>query len=494
MVDRLLIANRAEIAVRVIRAARMCEMETVSVYSEQDKHSMHVRLADDAVSLGLGPARDNYLNIQKLIDTAHQVQADAIHPGYGFLSESAEFAQSVIENDLTWVGPPPDAIKRLGDKLLSRQAAIEVGVPITPGTDNPVDADKAAIQAAKEIGYPIMVKAAFGGGGMGMSVVKEESELISAIRRTKKQAESAFGKSDIFIEKYVERPRHIEFQFMADSKGNVIHLGERECSIQRRHQKILEEAPSTAIDDVQRDRIGKAVKKLARNVGYESAGTAEFLYKDGEFYFNEVNARLQVEHPVTEMVTGKDLVIEQLQIASGKRLSWRQKDIEFNGHAIEMRINAEDPITDFQPSPGRVKSLVLPGGFGVRFDTHIYENYEVPPDYDSLLGKLVIWGENRKQAIFRAYYALSELAITGFPNNSAFHRVVLANKEFHQAQTTTSFIEDSQLLPYIKDAFYRRVAAVFLTGMRTSKIILPNRPINSSCKDSGRQEGTGRAP
>ncbi|MHA2253117.1 MAG: acetyl-CoA carboxylase biotin carboxylase subunit [Candidatus Kariarchaeaceae archaeon] len=491
MIERLLIANRAEIAVRVLRAARMLEMETVAVYSEQDRHCIHTRLADDAISIGPGSARNNYLNIDKLIEVAHKKEVDAIHPGYGFLSESAEFAQAVIDNDLTWVGPPPGVISTLGDKLKARQAAVEVGVPTTPGTDAPVEPNNEALKAAKEIGFPIMVKAAYGGGGMGMEVVRDEAQLIAAIKRTTRQAESAFGKSDIFLEKYVERPKHIEIQFMADTKGNVVHLGERDCSIQRRHQKLIEEAPS-AINDEQREKIGRAVKKLARNVGYENAGTAEFLYKEGEFFFNEVNARLQVEHPVTEMVTGKDLVIEQLLVASGKRLSWKQKDIEMKGHAIELRINAEDPINDFIPSPGKVKSLVMPGGFGVRFDTHMYENYTVPHDYDSLLGKLVIWGENRKQAIFRAYYALSELAITGFPNNAAFHRVVLANKEFHQGKTTTNFIDDSQLLPYIKNAFYRRVAAAFQTGMRTSKIILPNRSKDSKWKDQGKLESQGR--
>ncbi len=492
MIDRLLIANRGEIAVRIIRAANITEMETISVYSEQDKHSMHVRLADHAVSLGLGPASQNYLNINRIIEVAKEKEADAIHPGYGFLAESAEFAEAVIDNGIIWVGPPSEVIRKLGDKLKARQAATEVGIPTTPGSDKPVNADEDAIDEATTIGFPIMVKAAYGGGGMGMTVVKSKDELLDAIRRTKKQAEAAFGKSDIFIERYVVRPRHIEIQFMADSKGNIVHLGERECSIQRRHQKILEEAPSTALNDEQREKIGKAVKKLARNVGYENAGTVEFLYKDGEFFFNEVNARLQVEHPVTEVVTGKDLVVEQLRVASGKRLSWKQRDIEMKGHAIEMRINAEDPIFDFRPSPGRVKSIVQPGGFGVRFDTHLYENYNVPSDYDSLLGKLIIWGENRAQAIFRAYYALSELTISGFPTNAAFHRVVLANKAFHQGKISTLFIEDSKLLPYIKEAFFRRVAATFLTGMKTSKIILPNRSKNSEWKNISRNEATGR--
>ncbi|MDH5402160.1 MAG: acetyl-CoA carboxylase biotin carboxylase subunit [Candidatus Heimdallarchaeota archaeon] len=490
-IDRLLVANRGEIAVRIVRAARMLEMETVAIYSEQDRHSMHVRLADHSVSLEHGPARENYLNIQKILDTARSLEVDAIHPGYGFLSESAPFAQAVIDDGFTWVGPPPEAIARLGDKIQSRKAAMEVGVPLTPGTDTPVLPGKDAISAAQDIGYPIMVKAAYGGGGMGMAVVRNVDELNDALKRTRKQAEASFGRPDVFLERYVEGPRHIEIQFMADSKGNVIHMGERECSIQRRHQKIIEEAPSPAITEEEREFIGQKVKKLAKLVKYENAGTAEFLYKDGEFFFNEVNARLQVEHPVTEMVTGRDIVVEQLRIAKDRRLSWKQKDIEFNGHAIELRICAEDPIHDFRPSPGKVTSLVLPGGMGVRFDTHIYENYDVPTDYDSLLGKLIIWGEDRNQAIYRAYYALSELAVIGFPTNSSFHRVVLANKEFHEGKTTTNFIEETQLIPYIKEAFNRRVAACFAAGVKTSKVFLPSRE-DSKWKDQARLESTNR--
>lgn len=491
MIEKLLIANRAEIAVRVHRGAKMLEMETVAIYSEQDKHCMHTRIADESVSLGRGPARENYLNIDKIIEVALDQDVDAIHPGYGFLSESAEFASSVLENGLIWVGPPPEAIHKLGNKLESRSVAMDVGVPTTPGTDTPITADNEAVLLAREIGYPIMVKAAFGGGGMGMQVVRSENDLLKAIKRTSVQAAAAFGKSEIFLEKYVEEPRHIEFQFMADGHGNVVHLGERECSIQRRHQKLIEEAPSIAITPEQRDEIGEKVKKLARKVGYVNAGTAEFLFKDGEFYFNEVNARLQVEHPVTEMVTGKDLVIEQLRIASGKTLSWKQSDIEVKGHAIEMRINAEDPVNDFKPSPGKVKSFDLPGGFGVRFDSHMYDQYTVPTDYDSLLGKLIIWGEDRKQAIHRAYYALSELSIVGFPTNSAFHRVVLANREFNQGKINTNFIENSQLLPYIKEAFNRRVAALFMTGVKTSKVILPDRS-DTRWNSYGRSESIGR--
>ena len=491
MIDRLLIANRGEIAVRVIRAARMLEMDTFAIHSKQDANSLHVRLADDAIPLGGGSARDNYLNIDKIINAALEQNVDGIHPGYGFLSESAEFAQAVIDAGITWVGPPPSAIAKLGDKIASREEAEKVGVPTTPGTENPVEPNKEAMKLAKDIGYPIMVKAAYGGGGMGMKVVRDADELQSAIEQTQKQAGAAFGRSEIFLEKYVERPKHIEVQFISDSHGNVVHLGERECSIQRRHQKLIEEGPSPALTEEQRNEIGEKVKKLALAVDYENAGTAEFLYKDGEFYFNEVNARLQVEHPVTEMITGKDLVVEQLRIASGKKLSWTQNDIQTNGHAIELRINAEDPLNDFSPSWGTVNSLNTPGGFGVRFDSHIYEGYKVPTDYDSLLGKLIIWGEDREQAIYRAYYALSELSINGFSTNMPFHRVVLANKEFHQGKTTTSFIKDTQLIPYIKEAYNRRLAALIKTGMRTSKVFLPPRS-QSKWRDSSRLESSGR--
>jgi acetyl/propionyl-CoA carboxylase alpha subunit len=470
----------------------MLEMETISVYSEQDKHSMHTRISDRAISLGHGPAIENYLNENKIIRVAVDAEVDALHPGYGFLSESSQFAEKVIDAGINWIGPPPDAIRKLGDKITSRDEAAKAGIPTTPGSVSSVNPDKEALTIANEIGYPIMVKAAHGGGGLGMQVVRSSDELIKAIERTQKQAHSYFGKGDIFLEKFVEKPKHIEIQFIADGRGNVVHLGERECSIQRRHQKLIEEAPSPAISDEEREQIGKSVKKLAKLVGYENAGTAEFLYKDGEFYFNEVNARLQVEHPVTEMVTGKDLVMEQLRIGLGKRLSWRQKDIEITGHAIELRINAEDPIMNFLPTPGRVKTLVTPGGFGVRFDTHIYENYTVPNDYDPLLGKLITWGEDRKQAISRAYYSNSELAINGFPTNSSFHRVVLANPEFHKGNTSTSFIDDNKIVQYIKEAFNRRVAALFASGIKTSKVFLPNRSSNSTWKDIGRLETSGR--
>ena len=491
MIDKLLIANRGEIAVRVIRAARMLEMETISIYSDQDANSLHVRLSDDAIALGGGTAKNNYLNIDKIINEALSNNVDGIHPGYGFLSESAEFAQAVIDAGITWVGPPPMAIEKLGDKITSREVAKKSGVPITPGTDEPVEPDKLSLKLAKDIGYPVMVKSAFGGGGMGMKVVYDSNELIDTIKMTQRQALAAFGKSEIFLEKYVENPKHIEIQLMADKNGNIIHLGERECSIQRRHQKLIEEGPSPALTDDEREDIGEKVKKLAKSVNYENAGTAEFLYKNGEFYFNEVNARLQVEHPVTEMITGKDLVIEQLKVASGKNLSWKQSEVIQKGHAIEFRINSEDPLHDFSPRWGSINSLNTPGGFGVRFDSHIYKGYKVPSDYDSLLGKLIVWGEDREQAIYRAYYAISELSINGIVNNLPFHRVVLANKEFHKGNTTTSFIHDNQILKYIKEAYNRRLAALISTGLKSSKVYLPKRG-KSNWRDMSKYENVGR--
>ncbi len=475
MIEKLLIANRGEIALRVIRAAKTLGVETVGIYSEQDRHSSHVKMADESYSLGGGPTSQNYLNIQKILDIAYEVGADSVHPGYGFLAESPEFAEAVSSAGLKWVGPSPEVIRKLGDKLTSREIAEKVGVPVSPGSDEPVLPNEDAKKIAREIGYPIMIKASFGGGGMGIQVVRSEEELLPTLERTAKQAKAAFGNAEVFMEKFIEKPRHIEIQFIGDRHGKIVHLGERECSIQRRHQKLIEEAPSTAISEEERERIGNLVKKLAKYVGYENAGTAEFLYKDGQFYFNEVNTRIQVEHPVTEMITGKDLVLEQLLVASGKRLSWSQKDISFFGHAIEMRINAEDPLMNFAPTSGKILQLSIPGGPGVRFDSHIFAGYTIPKEYDSLLGKLVVWGEDRNQSTARAFFAMTELAITGVPTNLPFHRVAIANKNFQRGNLHTGFIEENNILPYIRTAYNRRVVALFATQMKTRKVFLPIR-------------------
>lgn len=489
--DRILIANRGEIAIRVIRAAKSLGIETFSIFAEQDKESLHVRKADNSLSLGSGPLPENYLNIEKIVDLAKRHEVDAVHPGYGFLSENPSFAKRLEEEGITWVGPPVEAINILGDKLASRKAAEAAGVPTTPGSEEPVNPDEDAKRIAREIGFPVIVKASFGGGGMGIEVVRKEEELLPAIERTSRQAAAAFGRGDVFIEKFIENPRHIEIQIMADSRGNVIHMGERECSIQRRHQKLIEESPSTAITEEEREAVGRSVKKLAKSVGYVNAGTAEFLYEDGRFYFNEVNTRLQVEHPVTEAITGKDLVVEQLKIATGKRLSWSQKSIQYNGHAIEMRINAEDPMYNFAPTSGVIQNLQIPGGPGVRFDSHLYSGYTIPREYDSLLGKLIVWGEDRKEAIRRSYQALTELSLKGVPTNIPFHRVVLANRNFHRGNITTKFVEANNIIPYIKVAFARRVAALFMSQYTTRKVFLPERK-ETAWKKIGRSESTGR--
>ncbi len=489
--ERLLIANRGEIALRVIRAAKTQGIETVAIYAEQDKDCLHIRKADHSKSLGGGTLSENYLNIPKIIEIAQDMETDAIHPGYGFLSENPQFAKAVAESGIKWVGPSAEAINVLGDKLSSRKIAEKAGVPTTPGSEDPVQADEDALKIARDIGYPVIVKASFGGGGMGIKVVHKEEDLLDAIEATSRQAGAVFGRSEVFIEKFIERPRHIEIQFIADSKGNVIHMGERECSIQRRHQKLIEEAPSTAITEEERETIGNAVKKLAKQVGYENAGTAEFLFEDGNFYFNEVNTRLQVEHPVTEAITGRDLVVEQLKIADGKRLSWSQKKIEFHGHAIELRINSEDPLYDFSPTVGSVDKLQIPGGPGVRFDSHLYSGYKIPREYDSLLGKLIIWGEDRKQAIRRAYLALTELSISSLPTNLPFHRVVLANKNFHRGNITTRFVEENNIVPYIKVAFARRAAALFASQQVTKKVFLPER-LERGWMNEALKESTGR--
>ncbi len=475
MFDKLLIANRGEIAVRVIRAAKSLGIETVAIYSDQDKSSKHIQLADESVSLGGGPASKNYLNIEKIIEVAQVLNIDSLHPGYGFLSESSEFAHAITEQGITWVGPNSKSIKLLGDKITARDLAEKVGIPTTKGSDKPVQATEEAYEVAEKIGYPVIVKARAGGGGMGMQVAYAKEELLPAIEKSTKQSLAAFGNPEVFIEKYIENPRHIEIQFIADSKGNIVHLGERECSIQRRHQKLVEEATSVAITDEERKQIGGLVKKLAKEVQYVNAGTAEFLYKDGQFYFNEVNTRIQVEHPVTEMITGVDLVQEQLKVAMGNKLSFRQNEIKFNGHAIEMRINAEDPLTNFTPTFGTVRQLSIPGGPGVRFDTHLYSGYTIPRDYDSLLGKLIVWGRTRKESIVRAFHAVSELAIVGIPTNHAFHRVTLANKRFHSGDINTNFITEENIIPYIREAFNRRVAALFANQFMTRKVFLPIR-------------------
>jgi acetyl-CoA carboxylase biotin carboxylase subunit len=412
MFDKVLIANRGEIALRIHRACKEMGISTVAVHSTADADAMHVRLADESVCIGPAPASKSYLHIPSIIAAAEITNAQAIHPGYGFLSENAKFAEIVTEHGITFIGPTAEHIRLMGDKIAAKQAAIDTGMPVVPGSDGGVATEAEARKAAKKIGYPVLIKAAAGGGGRGMKVARSEEELGEAFATARAEAKAAFGNDEVYIEKYLTHPRHIEIQIVADSHGNVIHLGERDCSLQRRHQKVLEEAPSPALNADDRARIGKITAEAIQKLGYLGVGTVEYLYEDGEFYFIEMNTRLQVEHPVTEMVTGLDLVREQIRIADGAPLSVKQRDVKFLGHAIECRVNAENPIS-FRPSPGKITSFHPPGGLGVRLDSAIYTGYAIPPNYDSLIGKLIVHGRDRAECLMRLRRALNEMVITG---------------------------------------------------------------------------------
>ncbi len=412
MFEKVLIANRGEIALRINRACKEMGISTVAVHSTADADAMHVRLADESVCIGPPPAAQSYLNIPQIIAAAEITGAEAIHPGYGFLSENARFAEIVAEHGLTFIGPTADQIRLMGDKIAAKQAAKSAGIPTVPGSDGGVGSDADAARIARDIGYPVLIKAAAGGGGRGMKVAKSESELSMALTTARAEAKSAFGDDAVYLEKYLQRPRHIEVQVLADSFGKVLHLGERDCSLQRRHQKVWEEAPSPALNAAQREEIGGIVSKALGKIGYLGAGTIEFLFEDGQFYFIEMNTRLQVEHPVTEAITGIDIVREQLRIAAGSPLEIEQSDIVISGHAIECRINAENPF-NFQPSPGTITQFHAPGGLGVRFDSAIYAGYRIPPYYDSLAGKLIVHGRNRNECLMRLRRALDELVVGG---------------------------------------------------------------------------------
>ncbi|HRE44813.1 MAG TPA: acetyl-CoA carboxylase biotin carboxylase subunit [Terricaulis sp.] len=412
MFEKVLIANRGEIALRIHRACKEMGIATVAVHSTADAEAMHVRLADESVCIGPPQAAKSYLNIASIIAAAEITGAQAIHPGYGFLSENAKFADIVTQHGMTFIGPTAEHIRLMGDKIAAKQAAIDTGMPVVPGSDGGLDSEAQALKVAKKIGYPVLIKAAAGGGGRGMKVARTADELPEAFATARAEAKAAFGDDAVYMEKYLTRPRHIEIQVVADSHGNVIHLGERDCSLQRRHQKVLEEAPSPALNDEDRAKIGKITADAISKLGYLGVGTVEYLYEDGEFYFIEMNTRLQVEHPVTEMITGIDLVREQIRIADGAELSVKQKDVKFNGHAIECRVNAEHPRT-FAPSPGRITGFHPPGGLGVRLDSAIYANYAIPPNYDSLIGKLIVHGRDRSECLMRLKRALNEMVITG---------------------------------------------------------------------------------
>lgn len=442
MFKKVLIANRGEIAVRIIRACREMNIATVAVYSAADRQALHVQMADEAYCIGPVAAKSSYLNIASLLNVALATKADAIHPGYGFLAENADFAELCGEQDIKFIGPDPEAIRKMGAKATARITMKEAGVPIVPGSEGLIEGADAAVSLANEIGYPVIVKATAGGGGKGMRVAQDEGELQKAIRQAQKEAEAAFGDGGIYLEKYLEEPRHVEIQIMADQQGNVVYLGERDCSIQRRHQKLIEEAPSPAVDAALRQQMGRAAVAAAKSVHYCGAGTVEFLLdKHGRFYFMEMNTRIQVEHPVTEWVTGIDLIKEQIAVAAGYPLSFRQEDVTIKGWAIECRINAENPDRNFMPSPGKVTLYRPPDGFGVRVDSAVYSGYEISPFYDSMVAKVIVWGKDRQEAIQRMKRSLDEAVIEGIQTTVPFHQKLLAHKAFLSGDFNTGFLE-----------------------------------------------------
>ena len=429
MFEKVLIANRGEIALRIHRACREMGIRTVAVHSTADNDAMHVRLADEAVCIGPPAARDSYLNKAAILSAATITGADAIHPGYGFLSENADFAQMVEEHGFVFIGPTPDHIRMMGDKITAKQAVKDAGIPVVPGSDGAVVTEEQALAAGASIGYPVLIKATAGGGGKGMKVARNEGELVEAWKMARNEAKAAFGNADVYMEKYLGKPRHIEMQILADNYGAVVHLGERDCSLQRKHQKVLEEAPSPALNADQRTRIGKIACDAIAKLGYRNAGTIEFLFENGEFYFIEMNTRLQVEHPITEAITGIDLVREQIRIAAGAPLGYTQEDVRFQGHAIECRVNAEDPQT-FTPCPGRIGGYHAPGGLGVRVDSGLYAGYRIPPHYDSMIAKLIVHGNSRNEALMRLKRALGEYVIEGIKTTLPLHNRLVQDSDF----------------------------------------------------------------
>lgn len=441
MFHKILIANRGEIAIRVIRACKELGIKTVAVYSTADAESLHVKLADESVCIGPAPSSQSYLNINAIISAAELTDAEAIHPGYGFLSENAKFAEICEQCGITFIGPSAESMRIMGDKISARQAVIEHGVPILPGTKENVKSVDEAVKIAKQIGFPVIIKATAGGGGRGMKIVHSQATLANAYATAKAEAQAGFGNPDVYIEKYCEQPRHVEIQVLADKHGNCIHLGERDCSIQRRHQKIIEEAPCPVLKPETRTAMGEAAVKAAKAVNYSSVGTVEFLLdKNGDFYFMEMNTRIQVEHPVTEMITGVDLIREQIRSAAGLPLRYKQKDIKITGHAIECRINAEDPFK-FTPCPGKITAYHQPGGLGVRVDSFVYDQYTVVPHYDSMIGKLIVHAETREDAIRRMARALDEYIIEGIKTTVFFHKRIMTNKDFIEGDVDTSFLD-----------------------------------------------------
>ena len=441
MLKKVLIANRGEIALRVLRACREMGIATVAVHSEADKDSLHVKLADESVCIGPAPSPQSYLHIPSIIAAAEVTGADAIHPGYGFLAENANFAEQVENSGFVFIGPRADTIRLMGDKVSAKKAMIEAGVPCVPGSDGALPGDPNEIlKTADKVGFPVIIKASGGGGGRGMRVVEKKEDLLKAVEMTRAEAEAAFGNPMVYMERFLQRPRHVEIQVLADEHGNAVYLGERDCSMQRRHQKIIEEAPAPFITPAQRKKIGEACVAACKRIGYRGAGTFEFLYEDGEFFFIEMNTRVQVEHPVTELITGVDIVQEQLRVAAGLPLQYTQKDIVIEGHAFECRINAEDPYT-FIPSPGVIESCHLPGGFGIRVDSHIYQGYRIPPNYDSLIGKICVYGKNREQAMAKMRVALSELTVSGIKTNAPLHDDLFRDPGFAKGGVSIHYLE-----------------------------------------------------
>jgi acetyl-CoA carboxylase biotin carboxylase subunit len=440
--DKILIANRGEIALRIIRACREMGIASVAVYSEADKDSMHVKLADEAYCVGPARSAESYLKIDQIIAAAEVGNVDAIHPGYGFLAENAHFNEVCRSSGFEFIGPSPQAMERLGDKNTARSMAIANNVPVVPGSDGLIETDEAAIEVAKQIGYPVLIKATAGGGGKGMRVAEDEESLATALQQARNEAQAAFGNAGVYLERYVGNPRHIEVQIIADGHGNVVHLFERDCSVQRRHQKLIEEAPSPNLPEERRQAICDAAVRMIRGAEYSNAATVEFIVdQDDNFYFIEVNARIQVEHPVSEMITGIDLIKAQLTVAAGEKLPFTQDDIQCTGHAIECRINAEDPKHQFRPNPGKIQHLFVPGGLGVRFDSHVYAGYTVPPHYDSMIGKLIVHRPTRDQAIATMRRALAEMQVDGIAVTASFHDQVLQHPEFLSGQHDTKFVE-----------------------------------------------------
>ncbi|HWU81937.1 MAG TPA: acetyl-CoA carboxylase biotin carboxylase subunit [Methylophilaceae bacterium] len=441
MFEKVLIANRGEIALRIQRACRELGIKTVAVHSEADREAKYVKLADESVCIGPAPSGQSYLNIPAVISAAEVTDAQAIHPGYGFLSENADFAERVEQSGFVFIGPRAETIRLMGDKVSAKDAMRKAGVPCVPGSEGALPDDPEVIlKTAKDIGYPVIIKAAGGGGGRGMRVVHTEAALIASVNMTRAEAGAAFGNPMVYMEKFLEQPRHIEIQVLSDQHGNAVFLGERDCSMQRRHQKVLEEAPAPGLSTRLRDKIGQRCADACKRINYRGAGTFEFLYENNEFYFIEMNTRVQVEHPVTEMITGIDIVQQQIRIAAGEKLPFRQKDIQFHGHAIECRINAEDPF-NFVPSPGRISTFHMPGGPGIRVDTHAYQNYLVPPHYDSMICKLIAYGDTREQAIAKMRIALSEMVVEGIKTNVPLHSELMADAAFHQGGTSIHYLE-----------------------------------------------------